>query len=268
MSKLATSSTEANFWIRRHFNFKPIFKSGRGSVLAGRFGKYGDLKRRRALQRGRRAKARLAGASTAARQNRRQVLSAAHTPLQSAARKTHKTAVVIIPPDDLWAPIQALRQAYDRNSRRWMPHITLLYPFRPRSAFGQVAPALAQTCRLIKPFEVRLQRFDFFVHGSRSATFYLAPEPASALRALHRGLLEKVPDCSDTGRFDGGFIPHLSLGQARSREVEALCRRWQATWRPLAFTLEKVHLIWRNDPPDDIFRHGLVLPLGPQDAHG
>jgi hypothetical protein len=38
----------------------------------------------------------------------------------------------------------------------------------------------------------------------------------------------------------------------------------QATWQPLAFTLSHVCLIWRNDPPDDVFRIGPVLSLGGQ----
>ncbi len=236
--------------------------------MAGRFGKYGDLKRRQALRRGRRAKARLAQASLADQENRGRMLPAAHTTSHPAGRKTHRTAVVVIPPDDLWAPIQALRRQYDRHYRRWMPHITLLYPFRPKAAFERVAPDLAQACGLSAPFEVRLQRFGFFVHGPRSATFYLVPEPAGALKTLHLTLRGKVPDCNDTARFDGGFIPHLSLGQARSREVAEMCRRWQAAWRPLAFTVDRIHLIWRNDPPDDIFRHGPALPLGSQKTHG
>ncbi len=230
--------------------------------MAGRFGKYGDLKRRQALRRGRRAEARLARASSVDQRQRGHILPSAHTRLHPAERKTYRTAVVVIPPDDLWAPIQALRRQYDRHFRRWMPHITLLYPFRPKAAFERVAPVLTRACRWMTPLEVRLQRFGFFVHGSRSATFYLAPEPAGAFKVLHRALKGEVPDCSDTARFTGGFTPHLSLGQARSREVEALCRQWQATWRPLAFTLDNIHLIWRNDPPDDIFRRGPVLPLG------
>ena len=111
---------------------------------------------------------------------------------------------------------------------------------------------------------MRLRRFDFFVHSRHSATFYLVPEPASAIKALHQALLDKVPDCIDVGLFAGGFTPHLSLGQTRSPDIEALCSRWQATWRPLSFTLEQVHVIWRNDPPDDIFRIGPVLSLGSQ----
>ncbi|MBI5480461.1 MAG: 2'-5' RNA ligase family protein [Deltaproteobacteria bacterium] len=46
--------------------------------------------------------------------------------------KTHHTAVVIIPPGEIWGPIQAIRQRHDQQFHRWMPHITPLYPFRPR----------------------------------------------------------------------------------------------------------------------------------------
>lgn len=184
------------------------------------------------------------------------------TALHATAPKTHKTAVVIIPPRDLWEPIQALRKRHDRHFRRWMPHITLLYPFRPTVSFELVAPLLTRACRLIKPFEVQLRRFDFFEHTRQRATCYLAPEPAGPLIALHRGLLSTVPDCDDAARFAGGFVPHLSLGQAHSRNAAAWCHRWQASWQPLSFTLEQVHVIWRNDPPDDIFRVGPILSIG------
>ena len=35
--------------------------------------------------------------------------------------KTHKSAVVIIPPEEIWEPIQKIRRLYDRQGHRWMP---------------------------------------------------------------------------------------------------------------------------------------------------
>jgi 2'-5' RNA ligase len=145
-----------------------------------------------------------------------------------------------------------------------MPHITLLYPFRPVSASEHVTPLLTRVCRSVEPFEVKLTRFDLLIHTRRKATLYLIPEPASTLKVLQKALLEIVPDCDDVTRFAGGFMPHLSVGQIRSREAHALCTKLQATWQPLAFTLLNVCLIWRNDAPDDVFRIGPVLPLGGQ----
>jgi hypothetical protein len=40
--------------------------------------------------------------------------------------KVFTSAVVIIPPEELWIPIQKIRKKYDRQINRWMPHITLL----------------------------------------------------------------------------------------------------------------------------------------------
>jgi len=232
--------------------------------MGGRFGKYGDLKRRKALQRGRREKSKLERANLIALRSRSGLLPPKQRFSLSYAAKSYKTAVVAIPPDHLWEPIQRLRKQYDRHYRRWMPHIKLLYPFLPVSAFEQVTPLLAQVCHSLEPFEVKLTRFDLFVHFRRNATLYLVPEPARALKVLQKDLLEIVPNCDDVTRFAGGVTPHLSVGQTRSQEARALCAGWQATWQPLAFTLAHVYLIWRNDPPDDVFRMGSVLSLGGQ----
>ena len=138
------------------------FKSGLYSIMGGRFGKYGDLKRRKALQRGRREKSKLERAKLSSLGSRSGLLAPKQRSSSPYAARSYKTAVVIIPPDHLWGPIQGLRKQYDRNYRRWMPHITLLYPFRAVSAFEQVIPALAQACRSLDPFGVQLNRFDLF----------------------------------------------------------------------------------------------------------
>ena len=229
--------------------------------MGGRFGKYGDLKRHKALQRGRREKFKLETTNLTSTRSRRGLLFPKQRSSPPQGAKSYKTAVVAIPPDDIWGPIQGIRKQYDRHYRRWMPHITLIYPFRPVSAFQQVIPALAKACRSMDPFEIRLTRFDLFAHTRRNVTLYLVPEPGRSFKVLQKTLLEIVPDCDDVTRFAGGFTPHLSVGQTRHKEAQALCTGWQADWRPLAFTLTHVYLIWRNDPPDDVFRLGPVLPL-------
>jgi 2'-5' RNA ligase len=232
--------------------------------MGGRFGKYGDLKRRKALQRGRREKSKMERANLTSLRNRSGLLPHVQRVSPQNSVKSYKTAVVAIPPDQLWGPIQRLRKQHDRQYRRWMPHITLLYPFRPVSAFEQVAPLLTQVCHSLEPFEVKLTRFDLLIHTRRKATIYLIPEPANALKVLQKALLEIVPDCDDVTRFAGGFTPHLSVGQIRNHEAHTLCDKLQATWQPIAFTLLHVYLIWRNDPPNDVFRIGPVLSLGGQ----
>lgn len=230
--------------------------------MGGRFGKYGDLKRRKALQRGRKEISGFDKIRHKALRNADRSLPAAQGLAMDPAAKTHKSAVVAIPPGDIWGPIQGLRRQYDRHYRRWMPHITLIFPFRPETRTPRIIPLMARVCRKVEPFEVRLTRFDLFTHTRRSATLFLIPEPADALKRIHNNLLEVTPDCDDVARFAGGFHPHLSVGQLPGRQARDIRDRWQATWRPLVFTLTHIHVIHRNQPPDDVFRITHSLPLG------
>ncbi|HVO84390.1 MAG TPA: 2'-5' RNA ligase family protein [Syntrophobacteria bacterium] len=178
-------------------------------------------------------------------------------------RKTHKTALVIIPPAAAWPPIQAVRRLYDRQYRRWMPHVTLIYPFRPLAEFSGLCETLASAYSRLAPFAMTLESFRFFEHSPRSCTVWLAPDPPEPLIQLQTELWRLVPDCSEVRGFRGGFAPHLSVGQAPGRKAAlAWAQEWQELWRPLRFTVSEISLIARGDPPDDVFRVQDVLSLG------
>ena len=181
--------------------------------------------------------------------------------------KTYRTAAVLIPSGDVWPPIQAVRAERDRHYRRWMPHITLLYPFRPREDWDTLRAPLSTACAGVEPFEITLSAFDRFRHG-RSTTVWLAPEPAAQLVALQTALWRVVPDCDDTRKQSGGFTPHLSVGQVPGAGADALLEALQARWEAVSFTASAVQLIWRADPPDDIFHVGEQLSLGREPDSG
>jgi 2'-5' RNA ligase len=179
------------------------------------------------------------------------------------AERTHKTAIVWIPPAEAWEPIQAIRREHDRHARRWMPHVTLVYPFRPREELDALAGPLAAACRQVEPFELELAEFRWFAHGGRSFTLWLAPEPAAAMQRLQAAVESAVPDCDDQSSFANGFTPHLSVGQVRDEiRLHGLLADLRAAWQPLRCRVEDVRLIWRDDPPDDVFRVDRAFRLG------
>lgn len=174
--------------------------------------------------------------------------------------KTTHAAVVAIPPAAVWEPIQEIRRRHDRQIGRWMPHITLLYPFWPRAAFGEAEPLLAAACAGRQRFTVTLRTLRAFTHA-RSTTIWLAPEPSAPLVALHAALVAAIPECDDTGRFAAGFTPHLSVGQGRrGRETAALVADLQRGWRPVTFDVAEVALIARE--ADGPFAVDRTLALG------
>ena len=166
--------------------------------------------------------------------------------------KTHTTAVVLIPPEAVQPSIQAIRQVHDRNFERWMPHITLLYPFAPRHDFGDITSALTKVAQQVSPFSVQLARFDAFQHR-KSCTMFLVPEPADEIVQLHDALIQQLPDYDDTARFAGGFHPHLSVGQFQHRSVRTEQQRLQTEWEPILCEVEAISLIYRSPETGERF---------------
>ena len=177
--------------------------------------------------------------------------------------KTYTTAVVLIPPEEIWEPIQAIRRVHDRHVSRWMPHITLIYPFRPRAEFDDLAEKFSLACRSLTPFHVELMEMRAFRHRRDSFTVWLDPQPKEPLARLQNLIEGLVPDCNDVSRHRDGYTPHLSVGQARSEgEMSRLTEAIRATWQSLAFTANEISLIWRGEPPNDVFRRGQSVILG------
>jgi serine/threonine protein kinase len=58
------------------------------------------------------------------------------------------------------------RGRHDRQVGRWMPHINLLYPFRPRAESAAVLAELAAACASVEPFALTLGTLRLFRHGS------------------------------------------------------------------------------------------------------
>ena len=179
------------------------------------------------------------------------------------SRKTFTTAVVLIPPGEVQPAIQAMRQVHDRHFKRWMPHITLLYPFRPRPEFDQLAERFSSACEAIAPFQVELAEMRFFRHRHEQFYVMAGPRAQGGFGPFAGVLGSVVPDCDDVVKHRDGFTPHLSVGQVRGeRQRLALQQALQAAWQPLAFMAREISLIWRGEPPDDVFRVGQTVTIG------
>jgi 2'-5' RNA ligase len=170
--------------------------------------------------------------------------------------KTHQTALAIVPPQEVWRPIQAIREQYDRQFHRWMPYVNLLYPYYPAERFDEAIPRLIAACAQFTPFVVTLGEFRFFRHSSGQSTLWLAPEPKEELIRLQAALQSACPECDDLSRLAAEFTPHLSVGQARSAEEACQLREdWKHTWAPIRFELSAVALLWRRrETPFDVER--------------
>ncbi|KAH3767677.1 Endonuclease/exonuclease/phosphatase family protein [Pelomyxa schiedti] len=157
------------------------------------------------------------------------------------------SAVVVSPPAEQWGPIQAIRKEHDKAYQRWMPHINMLYPFWPEKNFPQAAGKLREALANFPQFTVEFNQLSFFEHGPTSCTFFALPvtEPVNALKGLEELLLQTFPGCTDLSAREGGFHPHLTLGQCRGkaateRQIKTL------NWKPMKFTVKSIQMISRT----------------------
>jgi len=163
--------------------------------------------------------------------------------------KVFTSAVVIIPPQETWFPIQEIRKIYDCQINRWMPHITLLYPFRPDTEFDDLKYRFSELCSDLKNFEINLEEFNYFSHKKSNYTIWLSPEPKNKIINLQSKLLEIVPDCNDVNLYRNGFTPHLSVGQFKGNKKELLetIHHLQQEWNQMSFNLNSINFISREN---------------------
>ncbi|MFW9772167.1 MAG: 2'-5' RNA ligase family protein [Candidatus Thorarchaeota archaeon] len=174
--------------------------------------------------------------------------------------KVYTTAIVIIPPKEIWEPIQKIRKQYDRQIKRWMPHINLIYPFRPIYDFDNLEPQFNVICQQIPPFEISLKSFNYFTHGHQNFTIWLRPDPMAPIIKLQERILKLVPDCNDLNLYRNGFTPHLSIGQIKGKKVliETI-NNLESNWIPQNFLLDRIFFIAREDRKNSTFQEKKII---------
>jgi poly(A) polymerase len=181
----------------------------------------------------------------------------------TAIAPEYESILVIIPPEDLFPQIQAIRQQYDAGFANIVPHITLLYGFLPDRYFDEVVDLIAPILAKIEPFTVTLTDFEIFTH-QKSSTAYLRPvaTPEGALHQLQATLNRLFPQCYEQStKTAAGFNPHLSVGQFANPQ-EAMAKLPQ--WHPQKFPVDKIALLSRRRNEPCIIRNvvgvGKLLP--------
>lgn len=173
-----------------------------------------------------------------------------------------RSAVVVIPPERCHEPIQRLRRRHDRRRlERWMPHITLLYPFTPERHFEEAALMLEAAVRDLEPFEITLGDLGTFSHKSSTTLWASCISEDETLETM-QAALEREPWTQQSERGDHGYTPHLTLGALKGDDVRADIARAEQQWEHQRFWCTEVALISRRDDGPFEIRRRVPLARG------
>lgn len=170
---------------------------------------------------------------------------------RTSERTSHRTAVVLLPPVELWGALQRLRARHDSRFERWPPHVSLLYGFVEPAELPLALPRLTEVAKASKPFTIRFDRVVTFEHEA-STTVALAPSRPEDIAALQARLVAAFPFCTEQNRGEGGsFTPHLTIARLDSGDTKTLAS--------LKHELRALHLEWPANAivvlerPDEVF---------------
>lgn len=150
----------------------------------------------------------------------RKFVKSARSPPTLPAHQSYKSALVFVPTID--AKIEELRKRHDKRFDRWMPHVTVVFPFVPEdySENGGVSDVVSKVDKAISQIPrvpINFKQLGHFTHNKNSHTLYLSPDEnaTKTLQHIVHNLADALPEYDEIRR-KGSFTPHVTLGQFRS----------------------------------------------------
>lgn len=84
-------------------------------------------------------------------------------------------------------------------------------------------------------------------YGEFSELGHEARETHPSLFELQRRLLKAFPMCDEQNtKSEEGFVPHMTLGQCLTKDVEGFIAELKKQWRDFYYTVESVRIIYRQ----------------------
>ena len=180
-------------------------------------------------------------------------LSAHQSIRRMSSVTTHQTALCLIPPESLWAPIQAIRSVHDKAYPRWMPHINLIFPFAPESKFAEIKEQLGELLLKRKPLDIEFDpsSLHYFPQKGSECTFHLRPKLTADVVELQGFIQQSLAGYLVTGTRP--FEAHLTLGQTTNSRISDVLIEMKAKWQTMRFTIDRVCMISRENDPNGAF---------------
>jgi poly(A) polymerase len=138
-------------------------------------------------------------------------------------------AVALIFPEAMEKRINRLSEDYRQYMKYdLVPHLTLVYPFVPVFSLFPLKEQLEKVARRTAPFNIALNRIDYF-EGEHNVA-YAALEKKRAVKNLHADIIKSLDGLIKEWNADGrynleNFIPHVTIADKIPLKIFAEIKR-------------------------------------------
>lgn len=184
------------------------------------------------------------------------------------------TAVCIVPPEDIWSPIEKIREKHDKAYKRWPPHINILFPFVNEKHFDSQVDILTNAFKDFKKFDIYFNNFGYFRRNGNKRnpnpkqSVFLQPSGKDndktsnditdkSLQEIYRRLTQLYPVCKTRNEFHG----HLSVGQWTLDKVEDAIKEKSKDWESMHFVCDHICIVARTQDANSRMQIKAKIPL-------
>lgn len=167
-----------------------------------------------------------------------------------SGKTTHKSSLCVIPQQSVFNYIQPLREKYDEQYERWMPHFNLVYPFCDKSEFDEVISMIEMSniddsyFDLLKEEEIVIDTISYFEQSDK-ITIWIGPSKTELWQELYNRLCKLFPEYVKQKKF----IPHLTIAQFKGErnDFNKFFEEIKSQFKTFTFKLSHLYLISRDD---------------------
>jgi len=166
-----------------------------------------------------------------------------------------RSAIIIKPPDELIAQIQEIRKQHDKDYKRWMPHIKLVYPFVDEKEFLSIKSKIVEAVSFVPPFEITMNKFSSVIRG-QGAHIVLKTQPVQAVRDLQQAFKNVFSGVNLSSR---DIHPHLTVAQTQKDKVPAFIQQITKGYNAIKWEVNEVCIVSRELDGDFTVKHVIKL---------
>jgi 2'-5' RNA ligase len=166
------------------------------------------------------------------------------------------TSAVVVHVPEAERVVGAWRRAHTYDAPLGMPaHVTILFPFVPRTELAGAEPRLAELVAGHSAFDATFARTARF-----PGVLYLEPEPAERFRRLTDAVVAAWPEHPPYEAVHDTVIPHLTVAESEDAGLLDSIASEVEPQLPVRLRVEAASLFMKHD--DGRWREHSRMPLG------